>query len=983
MKKFQLFLAFSLLTIVTFAQYPPMAWYNLLKGQDQSGPNVDLTEVEVDTQGYIYLSGSFRDSLRPDLNSPGTVLVGNPTYDCAYFAKYNPNGTIFSGNRIKSRLGNIYARDLDVDRHGNIYVAFRAISADTIDFDPGPGIFNQSSDGSDIFFAKYSGNGSFHWVKRIAIGNGSTQALTDVYAIKVDSLKNIYVSGRFATTIDLDPGPGTLSYSNPGGFNCSCSVGFYVKTDSSGNLLWGKMDHYNAITTDVDVHDQTGRIILSGIPGFGGGKPFRCLSANGVGLDSLNSSNIVAHCARFDKSGNFYFSGNYRDLGSDFNWGAGTYIMGTQASYETQGFVTRYSSNRTFQWATNFNPTNDTTYRGQNYEVNVHSDGNALVTFRESDGIGQKRGFLKISSANGAILWVPSIYNSSSGISGNVGAIESASDGSIVYAMSAGYGGLSLSTMDMNPDPGITSNVPVVGKFGYFAKFGNCIGAPSIPVSINGTASLCSTTPQTYSIVAVPGATSYTWSLPAGWIGSSTTNTITVTPSANGGTIAVSANNACGASTQRTLSITFTPPPSVTANATLTTVCFGTSVTLTGGGATTYTWNNGVQNGAAFVPTSTTTYTVTGTTSGCSAMNSVTVTVNPNPIAGISPYSPIICLGQSTSLTASGGTGYAWSNGGVVSQVSLAPLATTTYTVTVTDANGCSATANSTVTVNPLPNAAVQPSGVAICPGQTTTLTASGGTGYLWSSGGTAAQISVSPATTTTYTVTVTDANSCSATANAAVNVNATSSTTINSAICSGQTYTFNNLSLTQAGQYFATLQNSLGCDSIITLNLSVNALPQVQITPLDTACLSSPAIQLNATPSGGTWTGPGVVGSMVGPASAGLGSHILQYTLTDSNNCTGVGSMTFVVDNCVGIEQGKAIGVSVFPNPTASKVWVQRQSNELIQILVTDAVGRVVLDILSSELETVLDLEDGPSGLYFVSLLWGGQSIGYKILKL
>ncbi|PJB14129.1 MAG: hypothetical protein CO118_10235 [Flavobacteriales bacterium CG_4_9_14_3_um_filter_32_8] len=71
-------------------------------------------------------------------------------------------------------------------------------------------------------------------------------------------------------------------------------------------------------------------------------------------------------------------------------------------------------------------------------------------------------------------------------------------------------------------------------------------------------------------------------------------------------------------------------PPTVTANATATTICFGDAVTLTGSGtAVSYNWDNGVTNGIAFNPTNTTIYTVTGTTGSCSNTDQITVTVNP------------------------------------------------------------------------------------------------------------------------------------------------------------------------------------------------------------------------------------------------------------------------------------------------------------------------------------------------------------------
>ena len=128
-------------------------------------------------------------------------------------------------------------------------------------------------------------------------------------------------------------------------------------------------------------------------------------------------------------------------------------------------------------------------------------------------------------------------------------------------------------------------------------------------------------------------------------------------------------------------------------------VCQNTNVTLTGTGASTYIWNNGVSQGTPFSATATTTYTVTGTdANGCSNTDQVTVTVNPLPTVNAGA-DQTICLGQSVTLTATGATNLSWNNG-ITNGLSFTPNATANYTVTGTDGNGCSNTDMVTITVN-------------------------------------------------------------------------------------------------------------------------------------------------------------------------------------------------------------------------------------------------------------------------------------------
>ncbi len=201
-------------------------------------------------------------------------------------------------------------------------------------------------------------------------------------------------------------------------------------------------------------------------------------------------------------------------------------------------------------------------------------------------------------------------------------------------------------------------------------------------------------------------------------------------------------------------------------------LCPGQSTTLTATGGDTYQWSTGASGAMVVVtPGVSTTYSVTATEYGCQGTAAVTVTVNPLPVPVATADPATLCVGQSTTLTASGGQTYVWSSGQTGASVVVTPSATTIYTVTATDSNGCQASTTVTVTVNPLPVPTIHATPALICAGDTATLTADGGTSYLWSTGDAVATISVAPLNTTIYSVTVTNLG-CTASASATILVN-------------------------------------------------------------------------------------------------------------------------------------------------------------------------------------------------------------------
>ena len=156
-------------------------------------------------------------------------------------------------------------------------------------------------------------------------------------------------------------------------------------------------------------------------------------------------------------------------------------------------------------------------------------------------------------------------------------------------------------------------------------------------------------------------------------------------------------------------------------------------------------------------PASTTTYSVTVSDQGCIATAETTVTVDPIPATSAGPDQQI-CEGESAELLATGLSGpgmYEWSTGQTTDLITVSPLITTLYTVVATNEFDCIASDQVVVNVGPVPIADAGPNQFIVSGGNAV-LTASGGSSYVWSTGATTPQITVSPTVTTTYTVTVT-----------------------------------------------------------------------------------------------------------------------------------------------------------------------------------------------------------------------------------
>ena len=432
---------------------------------------------------------------------------------------------------------------------------------------------------------------------------------------------------------------------------------------------------------------------------------------------------------------------------------------------------------------------------------------------------------------------------------------------------------------------------------------------PTATITTSGSTTFC----QGGSVTLTANtASSYQWSNGA------TTASITVNASGNYTVTITNANGCSAVSVPTTVTVNALPTATITANGP-TTFCQGGNVTLVASSGASYLWSNGAPTQSISVTTAGT-YSVTVTSAaGCTATSSSTiVTVNALPVATINPIgSTTFCQGSLVTLIASTGTSYLWSSGettqGIIANVD-GP-----YTVTVTNANGCSATsANTNVVVNPLPTVAAITGLNDVCVGSTTVL-ATTSIGGVWSSNNSAVA-TISPSGVVTgitagnavLSYSITNVNGCTNSATAAMTVNAGTTATIaasgTTTFCAGGSVTLTasagssyewstgslnpSITVSTTGSYYVNVTNALGCTATSVLTqVVVNPLPVVSaITGSTDVCIGNSTQLANAT-IGGVWSSSNnniaTVDANGLVTSVTAGSTNISYTVTSSNGCT------------------------------------------------------------------------------------------------
>ncbi len=341
------------ISIISYAQQPTLEWV-----QSYGGIENDFSEsIVVDDNGNTYATGSFIDTVDFD--------PGNGVFNLISASNYNPDISIHkldsNGNLLWAKsIGNIgaeYGKKIALDNSGNVYVAGTFV--DTVDFDPGVGVFNLNNPSSrDAFILKLDSDGSFVWAKSISSSNAQ-----NVFAIAADALGNVYTGGTFSQTADFDPGATEFELTSNGSGDY-----FIQKLDSNGDFVWAQsfggasydyvygilIDDNNDVlmtggfkdTVDFDPGVGTSNFISNG--GFDyfiqkldeNGDLLWVKTTGGVGSD-------IGIALTQGSSGDIYVGGKFSDT-VDFDFGTGTtdVISNGSADY----FIQRLTTNGDLIW---------------------------------------------------------------------------------------------------------------------------------------------------------------------------------------------------------------------------------------------------------------------------------------------------------------------------------------------------------------------------------------------------------------------------------------------------------------------------------------------------------------------------------------------------------------------------------------------------------------------------------------------------------
>jgi hypothetical protein len=774
--------------------------------------------IAADDEENLFVAITFYDELDADPGPGEWELEAEGSADVA-LVKLNSDGEFQWVIHLSSNLFE-GAGKVVTDHEGSVFIC--GYFKGTIDFDPGPAEQNLTPVGNeDGYLAKYDADGNYLWAYRLG-----SSGYEEFYGMDVDSAGNIYSMGYFQNTIDFDPGAGVSNLTAIGG-----NANFFWKLDKDGNFIWAKQIPYT-FAEDLAL-DADASIFVSGsfygTVDFDPGSGTYNLTASGFGNDAYllkldgdgnfqwagkmsGSSEESALCIGFDEGGKVLLGGRFQGT-VDFDPGMGTANL-TSVDYH-DAFVECFNADGTFSWVMS--------YGGAGWQdaSSISVDGSGHVHLA-----GQFEQTVDFDPSMNSFELTSNGYTDGYHLQ-----LDDA--GAFVSVFQVG-GTLDdwFQQMVLDDEGGLL----ICGHFSWVTDFD-------------------------------PSASEYNLTSYTGWDGF--------------------AAKYCTAYTiEHFVSI-----------------CEGDSI-FVGGGWQTEAGDYFDDYDPAF---------------GCDSTVITHLSVSETEVN--LGNDTAICEHQELMLDAgNAGASYLWSTG-ETTQLIVAQEGGT-YSVIVTDGNGCAGADTISILEYPLPQVTLDSVG-GFCEGDSALLDAGNSdAAFLWSTGETTQMIYA-----------------------------------------------------TETGAYWVTVTDANGCSNSDTTEVTVYPLPVVYFASGDTVvCLSSASVQLpEAFPWGGEYSGDGVSGNEFNPAIAGEGEHVITYSYTDSFGCTREASIIITVTVCTGAGEPQASWLCVFPNPAGGSLTIRQLHSDDDDLFLVDEWGQMIQQIqLNGESTVELDLSAFPAGIYFLTARQG-----------
>jgi hypothetical protein len=960
------------------------------KRYSSSGTYSDKAEdMVMDASGNIYVTGVAR-------GSSGTLDYVTIKYNSSgvqqWIAEYNGPGNAMDE-----------AHAIAIDASGNnIYVTGWS--------------YGDSTTGFDYATIKYNSSGTRLWTARY--NNSGANGTDEAFDVGVDNAGNVYVTGTSdgtsgtsaATTIKYNSsGVQQIArrYTGSGGVNAAYAIWVsptagiiyvtgYAYQGTSADFNFVTIKYNSAVTQRWAVqyngpaskYDEARALAID---------PQGNVYVTGYSL-TATPGNFDYSTVKYDSTGAQKWAKNYNGTGNDIDKAntikldavSNVYVTGKSVGTGTNAediLTIKYDKSGNLKWTARYNSPSNNYDEGKAIAIdanrNVYITGYSYTTGSSNDYITLKY------DSTGVQQWVTK-YNGTGNNADLAAAILLDNSGN-VFITGSSKGTNSLEDYE------------TIKYCQFTANAGNdvsiCPGA-SANLSASGT-----------------GAVSYSWTPATGLSNPSIANPVATPTVTTSYVVAVTNGSGCTDLDTVVVTVVPLPAPSITPDGP-TTFCTGKSVKLTSVAAPFYKWSTSAADTLQSITVSTAgTYSVTIKNSiGCSAMTSVTVTVNSLPIvdAGLDAT---ICANKKAQLNASGAIAYSWRPGKTLNDSTLvnplaSPAATTTYTVTGTNSKGCQATDSVKITLLSLPLVDAGKD-TAVCKGSLVKLKGQISQSCVWRPGSslndsTIATPVATPVSTTTYTLTTTALNGCTNTDTVRIGVLALPSIDagIDQSICKtasanlsanggvsyvwnpGKTLSDSTLSNPIATPvtsttYMVTGTGSNGCKNTDTVRITLWPLPVVPTLSVKNDTLLCPSDYFSYQWYFNNVSIPGATAQYYKYLSNGD----YYVSVSDSKGCSSNSAVIHVTN--VGIEENsKNVQVSLYPNPTSDELMLELNliATENIRIQLINMTGQKIdaleLKHLSGKYIKTWSLKEKANGVYYLQIQTDKELISKRILK-